>query len=127
MEQHINILLGWWLLDTALSKGDFYTNDRNHLVSLYDNEELLQRTIIRLCVKKGSFIYDRNLGSRLYALTHKTKDIKEKALSYAKEALWSMNYVKVEDVEVDFKNNNLNLNFIISINNEKFEKAVIIW
>lgn len=114
-------------MDTALNNGDFYTNDRRQLVTLYDNDELLQRALIRLCVKKGSFIYDKKLGSRLYTLTHKTKDIKSKVLSYAKEALLDMDNVTVDDVEVDFVNDtaNVNINFILTINNEKFERAVI--
>ena len=115
-------------MDTALNKGDFYTNDRNRLVTIYDNEELLQRALIRLCVKKGSFIYDKNLGSRLYTLTHNTRDIKTKVIAYAKEALLDMNGITVDDVEVSFSNNlnNLNLNFILIIHNEKFERTVTI-
>lgn len=115
-------------MDTALNKGDFYTNDRNRLVTIYDNEELLQRALIRLCVKRGSFLYDENLGSRLYTLTHNTKDIKAKVIAYAKEALLDMNDIIVDDVEVSFSNDspNLNLNFILTINNEKIERTVTI-
>lgn len=113
-------------MDTALNKGDFYTNDRNRLVTIYDNEELLQRALIRLCIKRGSFLYDKNLGSRLYTLTHNTKDIKSKVIAYAKEALLDMNDISVDDVEVSFSNDlpNLQLNFILTINNEKFERTV---
>lgn len=115
-------------MDAALNNGDFYTNDRNHLVTLYDNEELVQRAMIRLCVKKGSFIYDKKLGSNLYTLTENTDDIKAKVISYAREALLDMNNVTVDDVEIDFidDNSRMVLNFILIVNNEKFEKAVII-
>lgn len=115
-------------MDTALENGDFYTNDRKHLVTLYDNEELLQRAIIRLCVKKGSFIYDKELGSKLYTLSHNANDVKAEVLSYAREALLDMDSVTVNDVEVNFINDNLNLslNFIFTINNEEFEKTVVI-
>lgn len=115
-------------MDTALNKGDFYTNDRNRLVTIYDNEELLQRALIRLCVKRGSFLYDKNLGSRLYTLTHNTKDIKAKVIAYAKEALLDMNDIIVDDVEVSFSNDlpNMNLNFTLTIHNEKFERAVTV-
>ena len=53
-------------MDTAIKDGDFQTNGSGLPVRISGVRELLQRAVFRLTVKKGSFFYDQQLGSRLY-------------------------------------------------------------
>ena len=55
-------------MDTAIKDGDFQTNGSGLPVRISGARELLQRAVFRLTVKKGSFFYDQQLGSRLYTL-----------------------------------------------------------
>ena len=55
-------------MDTAIKDGDFQTNGSGLPVRISGAQELLQRVMFRLTVKKGSFFYDQQLGSRLYTL-----------------------------------------------------------
>ena len=113
-------------MDTAISNGDFICDSKGVPVELTGYDELLQRVLIRLTVKKGSFIYDTSLGSRLYTLKASDGNIKERALSLVREALIDISEVVVEDVLTTLTNDgeNLELNVILSVNNE--EKDVVI-
>ena len=106
-------------MDTAISNGDFICDSKGIPVELTGYDELLQRVLIRLTVKKGSFIYDTSLGSRLYTLKSTDGNLKERALSLVREAL-------VDDVFTTWTNDgeNLELTVVLSINNE--EKDVVI-
>ena len=63
-------------------------------------QELLQQALIRLTVKKGSFLYDPALSSRLFLLRQTTKNKQAQALLLAKEALSGMEGVTVRSAEV---------------------------
>ena len=113
-------------MDTAISNGDFICDSKGLPFELTGYDELLQRVLIRLTVKKGSFIYDTSLGSRLYTLKATDGNIKERALSLVREALINISEVVVEDVLTTLTNDgeNLELTVILSVNNE--EKDVVI-
>ncbi len=114
------------MLDTALSNGDFLLDSRNKLIQVEGYNELLQQVLIRLCVKKGSFVYDRNLGSNLYKLDVNSQDINNKALSIIKESLSDMPEILVKRVYTEIENSGdkLNIDILLSINGE--EKDVVI-
>ena len=113
-------------MDTAISNGDFICDSKGVPVELTGYDELLQRVLIRLTVKKGSFIYDTSLGSRLYTLKATDGNIKERALSLVREALIDISEVVIEDVLTTLTNDgeNLELTVILSVNNK--EKDVVI-
>ena len=113
-------------MDTAISNGDFVCNSKGYPLTLTGYDELLQRVLIRLSVKKGSFVYDSSLGSRLYTLKISDINIKERALSLVQEALADISEVVVEGVRTNLTNDgeNLELTVIMSINNK--EKDVVI-
>ena len=113
-------------MDTAISNGDFICDSKGIPVELTGYDELLQRVLIRLTVKKGSFIYDTLLGSRLYTLKSTDGNLKERALSLVREALVDISEVIVDDVFTTWTNDgeNLELTVVLSINNE--EKDVVI-
>ena len=116
-------------MDTALKDGDFYLGTTGKPIAISGIKELLQRVLIRLTVKKGSFIYDKDLGSDLYTLKNTNKDIKNQALIMVKEALADMREIEVEDISVKFTDSseNLKLNVLLSINNNKEEVEILLW
>lgn len=113
-------------MDTAVSNGNFICDSQNHLIELNGYNELLQRVLIRLCVKKGSFVYDENLGSRLYTLKASDANLPQKALSLIREALIDLSEVTVNNVYTFLSSDkeHLELNIILSVNN--VEKEVVI-
>lgn len=113
-------------MDTAISNGDFLRNSTGTPVEIHGYEEILQRVLIRLTVKKGSFIYDNSLGSRLYTLKASDVNLKERALSLVREALIDVPEVTVNDVQTALSNNgeNLKLTVILAVNN--IEKDVVV-
>lgn len=116
-------------MDTAINNGDFLLGYDGLPMSISGVQEILQRALIRLTVKKGSFIFDTNLGSNLYKLKAGSRNIKNEALSIVKEALEPMQNVSVDDLAVESVNfgENLKMNIILSVNNKREEVEVMIW
>lgn len=86
-------------MDTMLMGGDHYTDARGLPVALTGARELLQRALIRLCVRKGSFALDPALGSELHRLRHSESEWNNRlALSYVQEALQGMPEISVASV-----------------------------
>lgn len=87
-------------MDTLLAGGDHYLDRRGLPVSLTGEDEIIQRALIRLSVRRGSFVYDPALGSELHRLRGaKTAVLGQLALSYAQEALAPMRGVTVRQAE----------------------------
>ncbi len=112
-------------MDTAISGGDFLLDGRGRPVVISGMQEILQRVLIRLCVKKGSFIYDKALGSNLYTLKSSTRNVKDKALSLVREALCDMTEVIVDDVTVQLTDGErLEMNVQLSSGEKKGEVEI---
>lgn len=113
-------------MDTALSNGDFLVNSRGRPISISGVQEILQRVLITLSVRKGSFIYDLNLGSDLYKLKFINTNLQYKAFLIVREALLNIPEVKVENVKIDLYNNNENMNLTVflTVNNQLEEVAI---
>lgn len=115
-------------MDTAISNGDFLCDSKNCPIELSGYDEILQRVLIRLSIKKGSFVYDTSLGSRLYTLKSSDSNIKQNALNLVREALVDIPEVFVDDVYTSFNNNgeNLDLTVVLSINNTQKDVVITI-
>ncbi len=115
-------------MDTALKNGDFCLGTTGKPFLISGAKEILQRALIRLTVKKGSFIYDKNLGSRLYTLKSSTGNLKNTASILVNEALADMKEVKVDSVDVSFADSaeNLRISVNLSIDKNKEELEVIV-
>ena len=111
-------------MDTAINNGDFLIDSRNRPFFVSDKEEILQQVLIRLTVKKGSFIYDPNLGSRLYEVKSFRGYIKNKVLSIVKEAVSPIAKVVVDDIELINNGENINLKVLLSIKDKKREVEI---
>lgn len=113
-------------MDTAIYDGDFLIDSRGRPIEISGMQEILQRALIRLSVRKGSFVYDTDFGSRLHTLKGSSNNIRAKALALSKEALKPMDNLMVDDVEVRYTNNgeNLLLNVLISVYDNQGEVAI---
>lgn len=87
-------------MDTLFYQGDFAKDARGYPVPVAGFQELLQRALIRLKVKKGSFVHDPELGSELYTLQPGEVDLNTQALRLAREALKSIPNIQVQQVAV---------------------------
>ncbi len=54
------------MTDVKIEKGDIVLDSSGNTVMLSEEDEKFQRAMICIQAKKGSFIYDRQLGSELY-------------------------------------------------------------
>lgn len=115
-------------MDTAINSGDFICDSKGYLIELSGYDELLQRVLIRLTVKQGSFAYDTSLGSRLYTLKPTDINIKNRALSMIREALADVTEVIVDNVYTTLTNEgeNLDLTVMLSINDTKKDVVITI-
>lgn len=88
-------------MDTLLAQGDHATDARGLPCAISGERELIQRALIRLSVRRGSFPCDPELGSELHRLpgAHGNR-LNALALSYVQEALAGMAGASVRGVEV---------------------------
>lgn len=94
-------------IDTLIINGDFSLDNRGRLITLHNEQELLQRAIIRLMVRKGSFIFDKDMGSELYQLRRSDpKNLERIALGYVQDALYPMTGLSVGEVKCDYDRGN---------------------
>ena len=115
-------------MDTALSKGDFLRDTRNLPIQISGVKEILQKVLIRLNVKKGSFIYDKDLGSNLYKLSANTKNLQNKARAIVIEALKPIKEVSVLEVLTKLTNlgENVEIHVNLAINEEEREVVITV-
>lgn len=100
-------------MDTLLVNGDFQTDSFGHPVTVSGNQELLQRALIRLSVKRGAFAPDPSLGSRFDRLSAPYgKKLDEEALLYAREALMELPEVQVLSARVTAQEDGSSLIFV---------------
>jgi len=86
-------------MDTLLYRGDHATDARGIPIKVTDVDALVQRALLRLGIRRGSFAYDRDLGSELYRLSRDTSSATRRAASsYVQEALIPLPELIIDDV-----------------------------
>lgn len=90
-------------MDTLLENGDYKKSLNGLPISITGRAEIIQRVRICLQVPRGSFLHNKEFGSRFFEL----KDQKEsatdsKAFSMAEQALENISQVKVTSASVVF-------------------------
>ena len=88
-------------MDLLIQEADIALDARGRPTEISGVDELLQRALIRLIVKKGTFAYDSGLGSRLYTLRAGGQDVRGEAEAMVREALAEMSELTVEGVETE--------------------------
>ncbi|MCL2068336.1 MAG: histidine kinase [Oscillospiraceae bacterium] len=103
-------------MDTLLLHGDHATDARGIPVPVYGTEELLQQALLRLGIRRGSFIYDHGLGSELFRLAGDTSAATQRAAaSFVQEALIPIPQITVGDVNLIREDGSENLTIRISL------------
>ena len=93
-------------MDTALSPdGDYILGENGIPVKIYDTKELLQKILIKLTTKIGSFIYDTNLGSDLNTL----KDAEDILIN-----TYDLNNYQIDKRYLEAKSNNQKNKLVIN-------------
>lgn len=75
------------MIDNLIKDGDVYTDSSGAFVRISGTDELFQRAYICICVNKGSFAYDRTLGSDIRKINLNAQDAAEKLQLVINEAL----------------------------------------
>lgn len=102
--------------DTLISDGDFSISDSGLPIQISGVDALIQSAIIRLSIKKGSFIYDPALGSELLSLDlNKIDDFA--IFNMVSDALLSMKEISVKKVEkiIDPNKNSIYIKVFICV------------
>lgn len=87
------------MIDNLIKDGDVYSDRTGKLVRISGTDELFQRAYICICVNKGSFAYDRNLGSYIRKIDCSAQDAAEKLELVINEALINCSGVSARVVE----------------------------
>lgn len=99
-------------MDSKLYSGDT-VRVGNSFASVSGSSEILQRALIRLAVRKGRFLPDPSLGSRLYMLRSAAAgDLTYKAKELGNEALLPMG-LEVSNVIADVTETGIRLDYFL--------------
>ncbi len=94
-------------MDFNISNGDYNLTPSGHIERVSGDEDIKQRILIRLVIRKGSFVYDEDLGSELYKLyREKRSNIPNMAKQYVIDALEPETDISVQDVSVIWMSSN---------------------
>lgn len=115
-------------MDTLLENGQHKPSDFGLTQRITGKELLLQRAYISLVVPKGSFPYNKELGSKLHTLSKSaTPETSRLAAEYARQALVGLPEVQLEEVVCSSPQPDvLKLDIIIKIGREKHTMEVSI-
>ncbi len=89
------------MIDARLKNGDTVTTSSGEIEMLSDDDALFQSAMIRICAKKGEFVYDRELGSTLDKLEANAEFALEKAEIMINEALADLDNAIAVVKEID--------------------------
>lgn len=103
-------------MDTAInSVGDFDLDGRGMPYLISGFAEIAQRVRLCLQIKKGSFPYDRELGSELYLLSKTHDRLQSRAEMLIKEAAAGVTDAVLSEIEAAFdEKNRLKLSLSLS-------------
>lgn len=114
-------------MDLKLENGDIATETNGSPVKVYGIDELIQQAVICITVPKGSYIYDRNLGSQCHRLKDgfSPEDI-FKLEQFINESIYSLGniYAKVKSASVD--GGKLRVTAEFTAGDETYEKEVVL-
>ena len=100
-------------------QGDHKRGLRGLPVSIGGSDELIQRAMIRLAVRRGSFAPDPELGSAFYTLgAVGARDLDAAALSLAHQALMPLAGVSVTGASCSRTGDQLRVNVALTVGNE---------
>lgn len=113
-------------MDTAVITGDLAENEAGKPYLISSMEETVQRCKMRLCIRQGSFCYNRELGGNLHKLDNNDENLSGNALLLVREALLPIKQVTVRSVEAEVQNGRIILNITISAYGEEASMEVTV-
>lgn len=117
-------------MDCLLKDGEFVLDHRGRPILISGDEELAQRAMIRLAVKRGSLPFDPSFGSRLFRLRRmeSQKQMQQEALSAVRDALAPIGELKVlsADCSYDAQNSRLTVQVRAAKENTPFALEVMV-
>lgn len=87
-------------MDFRLTDGDSVIDSSGKAERITGEDELLQRAYICIAVKKGSFIYNRELGSEIHLLNKSDDRLADKLLLVMNEAIMDCKGVTVQIIKI---------------------------
>jgi len=113
-------------MDTMLANGDHAVDGRGIPISVTGTREIIQRALIRLGTKKGTFKYDLEFGSELFKLSRYSSGERDRvAMSFVKEALAPVRGFQVEAVSCTLREGDImEINIDAVINGESYSLEV---
>ena len=85
-------------------------------------EEMLQKAILCAKIRKGSFVYNKNLGTELSSVDAESPNATKTATMLLNEALIGEKGFKAEVLSID-KTNDGKLKMLVSVKNEEETKS----
>lgn len=110
-------------MDAKIENKDICTDSTGEYVMIEGIDEVIQRAVISLTVPKGSFVYDKSLGSDF--IDFKADDIKQ-AEMIINESLANMGNVYVKVKSISRVDNKINMSITVNYNNISVDKEVVI-
>ena len=109
-------------MDILLKNGDHATDPCGVPIAITEAEEKIQRAILRLCIRRGSFVYDKTLGSELYKLNgNNSEDLNRTAQSYIQEALLPLPEIRVGEVLCRNSGGTIHISTILEYQNQNYQ------
>ena len=107
-------------MDTLIKNGDLFIDENGELKKITDEPEKLQRALFILSTEKGSFSFDRELGSKLYTLgSYSEQELDDAAAEIVSDALISIEGISVKKVRVQKEGNDYRLDISLFIESLK--------
>ena len=113
-------------MDTSLKAGDLAENESGKPYLISSLEETVQRCMIRLCIRQGSFCYNPYLGGNLHMLDKNDENLSGNAILLVREALLPIKQVTVKKVNADVQNGRIVLDITISAYGEEASMEVTV-
>ena len=106
-------------MDVKIFDKDIIINTCGDAQYIADTDELLQRIRIACSVRKGDFVYDRNLGSLAYTLKATDPMLNQKLEMIFKEATVGISYTDLKVTKTEVEKNKIKATVEVYCGDEK--------
>lgn len=114
-------------MEARLENGDYLPDGRGGFLTAEGDEALLQRALLRLSARRGSFPFLPELGSRLYLLPREKPSARQAlAVQYAAEALGDEEDLRVTGAELCERADGLGLTVYLDWQGQELSAGLLI-
>ena len=113
-------------MDAEIKNGDVSLYSFGDTVRLFGDDELLQRVKIAGTVRKGSFVYNKELGNEAYKIEKSDEKALKTAQLLLSEALAQIPNVQIKATEITvYENNSIAIKAEVSCNGSTKEITLV--